>query len=136
MNILSSSVLKGEIDFWKARAETEFCKHVESGSPPYGLFKEDDSFGPLVRYIVCFQCYNEEAERRLSEQHCCADCRQKVPLRGGILWRWYDFYAEQGDEAVFVCNACQLMPKHQARLADDAMRARREQERHRPDLDS
>lgn len=46
-----------------------------------------------------------------------------VKRKDGAEWRWYDFYAPQGDEAPFICFACRALPKHLARVArDDADR--------------
>jgi hypothetical protein len=57
----------------------------------------------------------EERERL----HTCGDCLKDVPAREGDTWRWYDFYAAQGDEELFLCIPCWQAPRHQQRLAAD-----------------
>ena len=34
-------------------------------------------------------------------------------------WRWYDFYAPQGDEPLEICKCCWEAPKHQERMLRD-----------------
>jgi hypothetical protein len=41
-------------------------------------------------------------------------------------WRWYDFYAAQGDEPYYICSLCWELPKHQTRMSND--RYNRQQE--------
>lgn len=49
----------------------------------------------------------------------CNDCKQdKFKYLTGE-WRWYDFYAPQGDEALIICDCCWKLTRHQRRLAED-----------------
>jgi len=43
------------------------------------------------------------------------------------MWRWFDFYAPQGDEELPVCSTCWNEPKHKQRLAEDE-RARKDED--------
>lgn len=100
--------------------EDSLCPHVEAGVPAYAVFKEDDSFGPVGRYAVCKDCYTAEEASQEEEVVGCDDCHGRFPRREVRSWRWYDFYAPQGDEAYQICGACWDEPKHAARRAEDA----------------
>ena len=49
----------------------------------------------------------------------CDDCKQARARKDTIEWRWYDFYAPQGDEPLVICTECQSKPKHVKRVAKD-----------------
>ena len=60
------------------------------------------------------------------EMTFCHDCKKTEKAKETIKWRWYDFYAEQGDEALVICRECWKAPRHQDRMAND--RAERDEE--------
>jgi hypothetical protein len=122
-NILSTSFSISSIDL-----EDSLCSHVEVGETPYAVFKEDDSFGPVGRYAVCEDCYKEEKAKEEEELVTCDDCKKKHPRKDVMSWRWYDFYAAQGDEPFEICNECWDLPKHSVRRADDAQVRKSESE--------
>lgn len=96
------------------------CEHVDSDpDTAYSVFTEDDSFGPVVRYIVCQPCYVKTKQEENDEKHVCNDCKQSVRRAEGIMWKWYDFYEAQGDEPLFVCLKCTELPRHKDRVARD-----------------
>jgi len=41
------------------------------------------------------------------------------PITRGFNWKWYDFYAAQGDEPLRICYACQKLAKHKTRVRRD-----------------
>lgn len=49
----------------------------------------------------------------------CCDCKKSKFKYLTREWRWYDFYAPQGDEPMTICNECWTKPRHQERLARD-----------------
>lgn len=98
----------------------ESCEHVTADhSLAYFVLCEDDSFGPLVRYAVCQPCHAAWQLEEAAKVRSCADCHKEVTQDQGYEWKWYDFYAQQGDEALFVCKLCWCEPAHKARLAKD-----------------
>ena len=70
------------------------------------------------RDIALLKAYIQNVE--VDESHTCADCEKLVPLKDGVLWRWYNFCAPQGDVPLFVCNECRKLEAHRQRLARDA----------------
>ena len=95
------------------------CEHVEKDSSClYRVDYENDSFG-REGYCLCEACAEAATEREDNELHTCVDCKSEVPLKDGVMWKWYDFYAAQGDEPLFVCNTCRTKEKHLARRAKD-----------------
>lgn len=88
---------------------------------------ENDSFG-RESYIMCARCYNEAVKYEQSREVVCHDCHRTV-LRGDcISWRWYDFYAAQGDEPLIVCKTCSVGQKHKDRVANDERERRADDE--------
>lgn len=111
---------------------TDRCEHVETDSKlAYIVLAEDDSFGPVLRNVVCKACYDAHTAEEDAELHTCEDCKCTVPRALGVFWRWYDFYAPQGDEPLFVCDKCLTAPKHIERRRKDAAEARAEDELYR-----
>jgi len=96
------------------------CEHVEADiGSGVAVLCEDDSFGPVGRYAVCQACLDEHHKSRSEEKVTCDDCKQ-VKLRSETRqWRWYDFYAAQGDEALVICSTCKSLPKHKNRVRKD-----------------
>lgn len=96
------------------------CEHVEADPNLVAYVRyEKDSFGPVSSHAVCEACDKLADEEEGNEIHTCTDCKQDKPLKEGVLWKWYDFYAAQGDEPLFVCNCCKKEPKHLQRVAAD-----------------
>lgn len=96
------------------------CVHMdENPEQECVLSKENDSFGS-EGYLMCLDCW-EEAQAQVAAEICgCYDCKKQVPRGEGIEWRWYDFYAPQGDEPMFICNDCKSLSKHKERVAKDS----------------
>ena len=104
----------------------EPCEHILAGAPCFCEYVESDSFGTVGEAPVCKECYDIAEAESQSELHTCIDCKTIVPRSEGIFWRWYDFYAAQGDEAAFVCHECRKKPQHIRRVEKD--QAAREEE--------
>jgi len=129
MNMISSKYSPKDAAAWLKDERTDRCEHVQADpSLAYVVHKEADSFGPVDVYVCCQPC--DEARERVREEvekRHCADCGAEKKLSETREWRWYDFYAAQGDEPVIVCVPCWSGPKHAARRAED--KAEREWER-------
>lgn len=96
------------------------CEHVEKDiNLAYALRAERDSFGPVSTWLCCKACEEaaEEAEGEVEE--VCADCGKTHKAKDGIAWKWYDFYAAQGDEPLQICNECRKAEKHLERVRRD-----------------
>lgn len=100
---------------------TDFCSHCSADdlTKAVGYFYEKDSFGFVFAEIVCEGCRDEGLKNEGEEKVCCHDCKGAFPKKETCEWRWYDFYAPQGDEPLVICNNCWGAPKHQARVAKD-----------------
>jgi hypothetical protein len=62
----------------------------------------------------------EDAERAHSEATCtCPNCRRDVQRQDLREWRWYDFYAAQGDIPMKLCAHCWSEPGHKDRMERD-----------------
>ncbi len=96
---------------------TEQCEHVERGAKIVAIFAEDDSFGPVLRIEVCQSCV--DASQEVMSYDPCRDCGKRKKVKDMIEWKWYDFYAPQGDEPIPVCRECLSGEKHRARVARD-----------------
>ncbi len=95
------------------------CEHVEADpSLLYVIQYENDSFG-REGYCICSDCLEKQEEEVGNEEVFCPDCKTKVLQKNTRTWRWYDFYAAQGDEALVICKECWDKEKHQARLRKD-----------------
>lgn len=97
----------------------EPCEHILAGEPCYCEYVESDSFGIVGESPVCKDCYDKIELEAQAEIHSCHDCHKKVPASEGVFWRWYDFYAPQGDEPMFICNECTVKPTHINRREKD-----------------
>ena len=96
------------------------CEHVEA-DPSCATHNrcEKDSMGTVASYVCCAEC-NEKAEIAADEElETCHDCGQEKPMKEITLWRWYDFYAPQGDEPLPICDSCRELPKHIERVKRD-----------------
>jgi hypothetical protein len=77
---------------------------------------------------MCHVCAEHQDTQVGLETHTCADCCKSFQKKDGVLWRWYDFYPAQGDEAIPVCGACKTLTKHRERMRRDSEDYEREQE--------
>ena len=114
------SVKFGQEAILRALGTDGECEHVEHDcTTAYAVFCEDDSFGPVGRYVVCKDCYLKEKQEEDERIDYCQDCGKALPQKELRVWRWYDFYAAQGDEPLVICDECWKAPKHQWRLQKD-----------------
>lgn len=111
---------------WLADDRSDRCEHVAvNPSVAYGLYLEDDSFGPVDRRVMCKACYDNALAEHNAELETCHDCRKRLPRNDMNHWCAYDHYPAQGDEPLPICDECWEAPKHKARIRrDDAARAR------------
>jgi hypothetical protein len=49
----------------------------------------------------------------------CGDCGKDKFKYLTTEWRWFDFYAPQGDEPLVICDCCRKLPKHCERVRKD-----------------
>lgn len=95
------------------------CEHV--GDNPSLLYKityENDPWG-REGYCLCQACSEQADAVEDEEEVICYDCQQTFKKKDTIEWRWYDFYAPQGDEPLTICQSCKKAEKHQARVKQD-----------------
>lgn len=98
----------------------EVCDHVrEDYTKLYIISTEMDSFGPVCEFGMCKECHDKMKQEEADEEVVCHDCHQKVKKSDTISWRWYDFYAPQGDEPLTICKECTAKPKHVNRVKKD-----------------
>ena len=115
---------------------SDFCEHVDADRKlAVAVLCEDDSFGPVGRFVVCSNCLRASREAEAAEMVCCADCLVRKPRRETREWKWYDFYAPQGDEPRCVCKECWKLPMHQERMADDRAAEKLELDGHKAFVD-
>lgn len=99
------------------------CDHVQADRSIAVLaYVESDSFGTVGTYVVCRDCFKEkeEAEKQERIRGKCEDCGEAVKMADSIGWKWYDFYAAQGDEPLCICKACVDKSRHQSRVSADS----------------
>ena len=99
----------------------DLCEHVtENGlAKAVGYFYERDSFGFVSVLICCEECREEIKKAEDATLVCCFDCKKQVLQGQTVAWKWYDFYAAQGDEPYIICNECRVKDTHKARVAKD-----------------
>jgi hypothetical protein len=57
-NTNSTSFRTQEVSRWLEDDRSDLCQHVRADQMvAYAVLKEDDSFGPVVRMVVCKDCY-------------------------------------------------------------------------------
>lgn len=81
-------------------------------------------YGVLEPY--CQSCVQKENEEYENELVFCGDCKTLKPRKEVRSWRWFDFYAAQGDEPMLVCTSCWGAHRHQRRMEQDAIDRERE----------
>lgn len=95
------------------------CEHVEADpSLLYKVVYECDSFG-REGYCYCKACWEQAQEEEDERKVTCSDCKQTFKQKDTIEWKWYDFYAAQGDEPLTICKTCKSAEKHQERVRRD-----------------
>ncbi len=101
-------------------SEDSCCGHVEA-DPNLAVVirREMDSMGPVSSHCACAACETLMQQEEDNEQCTCRDCLGTFPRSQVVMWRWYDFYAAQGDEPICVCDSCRKLPKHQERVRKD-----------------
>jgi len=120
MNWMSTKSSPSEVSRWLADDRSDRCDHVEeSPQLAYAVLCEDDSFGPVNRYVVCEQCYRDCLDEEDAREVVCRDCKKVLPMGECFEWKWYDFYAPQGDEPLIICLECEKLPRHKQRVAED-----------------
>lgn len=100
-------------------AEHGGCEHVEQDNTLlFVVSYENDSFGS-EGYCMCEACYDAMIAEADEEEVVCYDCKKTVKVKDSIAWKWYDFYAPQGDEPLIICNECRTKEKHIERVRRD-----------------
>lgn len=105
------------------------CDHIQRGAECRNIRCELDSSGYVDRTRECAKCVSNRLLYEGEDLLWCADGRHEVQRKHGILWRSFDHYPPQGDEALFVCDECVTKPRHLRREALD----RRDREREEAD---
>lgn len=96
------------------------CQHVENDpSLATHVSRENDSFGIVSQYVCCQACFEELKQEEGRKVVTCNDCHGVFEAKDTKQWRWYDFYAAQGDIPLTVCNTCWDKDRHQNRMAKD-----------------
>lgn len=96
------------------------CEHVISDpSSLYTVSYENDSFG-REGWCSCEACEHANEDKEGEEEVMCSDCKGTFKKKDTTEWRWYDFYAAQGDEALVLCETCRRAEKHVERKRRDA----------------
>lgn len=99
--------------------EWDHCEHLNVGDVAPYMVGEQDSFGPVARMGMCQECHDKYKEEQEQELEYCHDCGQEKPMKEMRQWRWYDFYAPQGDEPLMICDDCSVKDKHKERVRKD-----------------
>ena len=95
------------------------CEHVKAGDSAH-VNQERDSFGIVGQAVLCDACHEAAEVAEGEETDFCYDCGKEYKIKDVIYWRWYDFYAPQGDDPLCICRDCWSKDKHQRRMAKDA----------------
>jgi len=103
----------------KKCSQMDCCEHVEADNSLLSVIsRENDSFGSEA-YGMCDACNEWSMEEEGKEEVVCHDCKETKEKKDTYEWKWYDFYAPQGDEPLCICDACRKLPKHIARVKKD-----------------
>ncbi len=112
-NVITKGFPNSDEDF-----SDSMCEHVEKDrTVAYRVYREDDTFGPVGRHVVCKECFEKEEDQPFHSP--CEDCGQLKPSSEMKSWKWYDYYAPQGDEPLYICVECIKLPKHLERKRRD-----------------
>ena len=102
--------------------EWDMCEHVEANHAlAYEAISENDSFGIVDKIILCKACVDSDEELH---ENKCTDCGAKA--KDMREWRWFDFYAAQGDTPLYICKECWSLEKHSLRRQKDREEYRQE----------
>lgn len=132
MNWFTKSRVGASSDAQKKSLVEEWggCEHVSADHTKLFIVSyENDSFG-REGYCLCEECYNKGIQVEDEEKHTCSDCRSTVAKKDGVVWKWYDFYAAQGDRPLFICNNCRTQEKHINRVEKDRRDYQEEMDHH------
>lgn len=107
--------------------EGDMCEHLHD-NPMQKTYTctEHDSFGVVSRYSYCEQCYNEQQIEEDNVELNCYDCSKVARVKEGVLWTAFDYYPQQGDVPIFICDDCSVKVRHIERCRNDAELYRRE----------
>lgn len=96
------------------------CEHVEK-DPSLAAYEyaENDSFGKVSSFVCCKECHEKREQEEGETTVVCHDCYLSKKKKDTIQWKWYDFMAKQGDEALTICSSCQQAEKHVQRVRND-----------------
>lgn len=95
------------------------CEHVEQDSTKlYKINREHDSMGS-ESYGMCKECCDRSEEYEDNQEDTCHDCKGVFKMKELRAWKWYDFYAPQGDEPLLICDTCDQSEKHIERVRKD-----------------
>ena len=120
MNWFTNGTISESAAAARDNSKDDLCEHVEADKTVARYWvAENDSFGIVGRCVMCTECWQKMKEAEAKEMCYCQDCKQEKPRSEVSEWRWYDFYAAQGDEPRMVCKACWVLPAHQRRMAQD-----------------
>lgn len=96
------------------------CEHAQADlNLAQVLRREMDSFGVVSSFVCCNECDKKCEEHEGQQSEVCHDCSKTVLMKDAISWKWYDFYAPQGDEPLIICKECKGKEKHQERVKKD-----------------
>lgn len=106
--------------FAETKAEGGCCEHVEADPTLARHWQEErDSFGGDGKYVMCAACYQKQKEEEDNQEVTCRDCRRSFIKKDTVEWRPYDFYPQQGDEPLIICNDCKEAEPHLSRVERD-----------------
>lgn len=95
------------------KEEDDTCGHLKVGERAFNTVVESDTLAPSTEsYHECEACYNS----RMVELTNCPCCSRQIEVGDLREWRWYGFYAPQGDEPITLCVKCWDEPTHQRRI--------------------
>lgn len=121
MNQMTSYYDSATVARLVGQASTDLCDHVLADpSKAIVVHRESDSFGPVGDLALCKECDDAAKAEKAAEVVICPDCHKEVKVGDTRTWKWYDFYAAQGDEPLVICRECWQAPRHQSRMARDA----------------
>lgn len=130
MNWSKSSSSAASVQLGLKDERNDRCSHVEKDPTTAVVFRREmDSFGTVSGIILCTACESAAQEAEDGEIVKCRDCGANHRRENTHEWRWYDFYAPQGDEPKIICKACWRLPKHVERMAQDRNDESRDRER-------
>lgn len=96
------------------------CEHVVADiNLAFEYRAENDSCGVVSSWVCCKECSDAADQAEGEEERVCSDCGKTHKAKDGISWKWYDFYAPQGDEPLEICNECRKAEKHIERVRRD-----------------